>query len=391
MLSALHSPAGVVAQLLVLVAAVQALAMQPRTRRLFALLPPLLWIYLLPTLAAAAGLLPGKSPVYGALVEHLLPASLALLLVGVDLPAVLSLGPLALSTLGLSSAGILLGGPLVTLVMSPWLPADAWAGLGALGASWMGGSANMVAVKASLGTPEAVFAQVVIVDVVAAYSWMALLLFMARHQAPMDRWTRARGGALSRLVRAPAELAARATARLRADHTLLLLGFGAACSALCNSAARVLPAVPGVISTTTWAILMVTALALGLSFTPARRLDQVGASRLGNLCLYLVLASIGARADLGALGRAPAMVGAGALWLGFHGLLLLVAGRLLRVPVALLATASQANIGGPVSAPLVASAYNPGLAGVGLLMAILGGVAGTYLGLVCGWLCKLAA
>ena len=141
----------------------------------------------------------------------------------------------------------------------------------------------------------------------------------------------------------------------------------------------------------TWAILLATALGVGLSFTPVRRLERFGASTVGYGVLYFVLASIGAKTGLGQLGSAPMMIVAGFLWVGIHGAFLLAAGRLLRAPMALAAAASQANIGGTASAPVVAEVYQPGLAPVGLLLAVLGNILGTYLGLVCAALCRWAA
>jgi uncharacterized membrane protein len=87
---------------------------------------------------------------------------------------------------------------------------------------------------------------------------------------------------------------------------------------------------------------------------------------------------------------APILIVAGFVWIAIHGAVLVGAGRLLRAPMSLIATASQANIGGPASAPVVAEAYHRGLAAVGLLMAVLGNIVGTYAGLVCSQIYRLA-
>jgi uncharacterized membrane protein len=371
------APVGVVAVLLAIEAAVLRLAEGSALRRLFAVTPPLFWIYFLPTVASGTGLIPRESPVYGAITSACLPACLVLLFLAVDLRAVARVGGKALAMMGISSASIVLGGPLVLLLLGRWLPEGAWSGLGALSASWLGGSANMVAVKASIDTPEPIFALVVIVDVVVAYTWMGLVLALAGQQRRLDRWLRADTSVVealsARLSAASGEQRALAAAPLAGMLALAAVGAAAA-----MAAAALLPEVPGLVTRYTWA----------LSFTPARRLEAHGTSRLGYALLYLVLTSIGARADLSAIGGAPWFVLAGAIWIAFHGLCLLGAARLLRAPVFLAATASQANVGGPVSAPIVAAAYQPGLAQVGLLLAVLGNVAGTYLGLVCAALCR---
>jgi uncharacterized membrane protein len=142
-----------------------------------------------------------------------------------------------------------------------------------------------------------------------------------------------------------------------------------------------------------WAILLATTVGVALSFTPARRLEAHGASKLGYFMLYFVLTSIGARTSLAHIAAAPLLIVAGVMWIVIHGLFLVGAGRLMRAPMSLLAAASQANIGGPASAPVVAGVYQPGLESVGLLLAILGNILGTYAGLlcsaVCGWVSRL--
>ena len=152
-----------------------------------------------------------------------------------------------------------------------------------------------------------------------------------------------------------------------------------------------LPGIEYVLSPGTLAIILATTLGLVLSFTPVRRLERFGASTVGYGLLYLVLAAIGAKTSLARLGAAPVMVLAGVVWVLIHAAFTLAAGRLLRAPMALLATASQANIGGTASAPVVAGVYQPGLAPVGLLLAVLGNIIGTYTGIACAELCRIVA
>jgi len=128
-------------------------------------------------------------------------------------------------------------------------------------------------------------------------------------------------------------------------------------------------------------IILVTVIGIGLSFTKVRRLEDYGASRVGYALLYLVLARIGAKANLNAIGEFPYYIVMGVVWIGVHALFLILGSRLLKAPMFFAATASQANIGGTVSAPVVAAAYQPNLAVVGLLMAVLGGILGTFLAL----------
>jgi len=147
--------------------------------------------------------------------------------------------------------------------------------------------------------------------------------------------------------------------------------------------------VGSILSGSTWTILIVTTAALLLSLTPLARLEQAGLSKVGTVALYLLLVSIGARANLKGILETPVFLGLGLTWITIHGLILLLAGFLLKAPLGLIATASQANIGGPISAPIVGATFSPQLASVGLLMAILGNILGTYLGLLTGGLAQM--
>jgi uncharacterized membrane protein len=383
-------PLGILTVLLLIEGSVLLLAEHPRTARLFKALPAMFWIYLLPTVASSLGLIPQDSPLYRAIIQVCLPACLILLFLPVDLRAILRLGPSALLMMLASSLGIVLGGPLVLLALGSWLPADAWSGFGALSGSWLGGSANMVAVKESIGTPDSIFPLMVVVDVVVAYSWMGLVMALAALQPRFDRWNRSRTGVMERLAQKLAGAGEQDRLPLTLPHLLAMLALAAGGAFISTRVASMLPVVRGVITGYTWTILLVTALGILLSWTPARRLERFGASRVGYGLLYLVLTSIGAKADLSGIAQAPLLILAGGLWVGFHGLLLLAASRLVRAPMFLWATASQANIGGPVSAPIVAATYQPSLAQVGLLLAVLGNVCGTYLGILCSMLCRLA-
>jgi uncharacterized membrane protein len=77
----------------------------------------------------------------------------------------------------------------------------------------------------------------------------------------------------------------------------------------------------------------------------------------------------------------PGLFGVGVTWILIHGGLIFIVARLLRAPVFYMAVGSQANIGAAASAPVVASAFHPSLAPVGVLLAVLGYALGTY----CAW------
>lgn len=359
-------------------------------KRLFTVTPAVLYVYFLPTVGTALGVTPASSPAYDWMVRYLLPCSLMLLMVTVDLRAILRLGGKALVMMLAGSAGIIIGGPLALSIFGRWLPPDAWKGMAALSGSWIGGSANMVAIKESIGTPDALLGPVIVVDTLVAYGWMGLLLVLSGYQKKFDALVRADTTALDAVKeRLGAVEEKRRPITVRDLAFILALGFAGA--AVCVWVGDRLPRIgdPTILSHTTWTVILVTALGLALSFTPLARLEHAGASKVGYLALYLMLTAIGAQADLAAVLEMPILLVAGILWIVVHIVVLLTVAWLIRAPLFFVATGSMANIGGTVSAPIVASVFNRALAPVGVLMGVSGYVLGIYGSLLCAWLLSL--
>lgn len=360
------------------------------TEKFFKYLPSMFWIYFLPMLAGTFGIIPNQSIVYDLITKWCLPASLVLLLLSVDIKAILHLGTTALAMMAVGAVGIMGGAPIVVLLYKQWLPPDAWMGIGTLSASWIGGSANMVAVKAATNTPDSVFLPAVIVDTIVPYLWMGLLIMLSAYQAVFDRWNKSN-------VKLLDELHTRTVKSGLGVHIVwpchpiiiifVLAVVGSVISVLC---AYQLPTADGFVNAKAWIIILATFIGIGMSFTPLRRLESHGSSKIGFAMLYFVLASIGATANLANLAAAPAILLAGITWIIIHGIFLIIGARLLRSPMALAAAASQACVGGTASAPVVAGIYQPQLASVGLLLAVLGNILGTFLGLCTSRLCYLA-
>ncbi len=392
----INDPLGIIMVLLVIEGAILYTAGLSGAKKMFKYVPAMFWIYFLPMLANTIGLIPPKenlageviTPVYGAITTYCLPACLVLLLISVDLRAIYKLGVVALAVMLAGSLGTLVGGPVVMLIFGNWMPPDIWSGLGALSASWMGGSSNMVAVKEAVDTPQKIYGTMIVVDTIVPYAWMGLLIFLSAHQARFDRWNRARSDILDDLKRRAADAAEARSEPITLRHFVVMLAVAAVGTYAAIQLAGVLPVVPQIISRSAWAIILATGLGLLLSFTPVRRLERFGASTIGYGLLYFVLASIGARTSLASLVDAPLMIVVGFVWVLIHGLFILAAGRLFRAPMALMATASQANMGGTASAPVVAEIYHVGFAPVGLLLAVLGSIVGTFLGIVCANICR---
>ncbi len=374
--------------LLAIEAAILSAAAHPRAKRYFRFLPAVFWIYFLPMCVSSIGLIDAKSPLYGLVTTYGLPASLFLLLLGVDLTAIARLGRTAVLMFFIGSAGIMLGTTLSFLIFRPFVGDVFWSGFAALSASWTGGSANMIAVKEALGTPDDVFLPMVVVDTIVPYVWMGLLVTASTRQAAFDHWLRADRGVIEDIRKRMAGVGAAQKVTLSAENIFLITAFAFAVSAGVRQAARVFPTAAGIMSFSAWTIILASMLGLAGSLTPLRRCEARGSTKIGYYLLYFALTTIGAKASIAHLGASAVLIAAGVVIILVHAAVLLIAARLLKAPAMLVAAASQANVGGVASAPVVAEIYKPGLASIGLLMAILGNIVGTYLGIIVGQICR---
>ncbi len=397
MTAAVTAPLPVLAILLVVLAALFGAGATTLGEKFFSKVPLLVFAYFVPTLLSNIGILPTASPVYDFIKAVLLPASLVLLTLSVDLPAVVRLGRPALVLFLVGTVSIVVGGPLAYLslkwMIPPELADQAWRGLAALSGSWIGGGANFVAIAESVKLEEGggLYAAMIVVDVAVSSAWLAILLYFAGNEKRLD----AKVGADRSTLDAVRERIASYKGEVERPTTLaallLIVAIGLGATALSTAIADRLPELGSIIGRFTWIVIFATAFGVALSFTPARKLEGQGASDIGSLFLYLLIATIGAKADFSLAFQAPELVAVGALWMGFHAVSILLAWRFLRLPIFFAAVGSQANVGGAASAPVVASAFHPALASVGVLLAVAGYVLGTYAALLCAFLLQLVA
>lgn len=387
-----QEPFAVLAVLLAVLAALFSLANRPLGRKFFRYVPLLVFAYFIPTTLSNLRVIPLESELYVAIKDWLLPASLILLTMSIDIPAIIKLGPNVLILFLAGTASIVIGGPLAYWALGWLVPTElgdqAWKGLAALSGSWIGGGANFVAIKESVGAHDSIIAMMVVIDVALANIWMAVLLFFATHQERLDRSVGADRRSLDEL-RAKVEAFQKRVARMPSLADLMqICCIAFAGTAVASAAAPFFPDVGGVLGEFAWKVILVTAMGVGISFTRLRDLEGAGASRIGSLFLYLLVASIGAKAEFAKVFDAPELLYVGALWIAFHAIILLALRYFLKTPMFYMAVGSQANIGGAASAPIVAGAFHPALAPVGALMGIAGYVLGTYAGLCCAFLLK---
>lgn len=375
----------------------------PFWKRFYRFLPALVLCYFLPALYNTFGVIDGeKSNLYFIASRYLLPATLVLLTLAIDLPATLRLGPKALAMFLVGTVSVVIGGPVALLIWKTLAPAsvdaELWRGLTAIAGSWIGGAANQAAMKEVFEIEPNVFGTMVAVDVLFAYVWMAVLLWMAANHSSLDRRLKADTAAIAAL--------GERMERIRLAHEripslpdlmiMLALAFGA--TGLSHAlAAPLAGAFAGLqwaerlslASEFFWVVVLATTFGLLLSFTRARQLEGAGASRVGSAMLYVLIATVGMQMNMRAVFANPVLVGIGFTWMAFHAIAMLVCARLIHAPAFFLAVGSQANIGGAASAPVVAAAFHPSLAPVGVLLAVLGYALGTYGGWLCGQLMRV--
>lgn len=378
--------------------------------RFYRFVPSLLLCYFLPSLLGTAGIVAGdQSQLYFVASRYLLPTSLVLLTLSIDFKAILRLGPKALIMFLTGTVGILIGGPLALIIVSWFSPetvggvgVDAvWRGLTTVAGSWIGGGANQTAMKEVFEVGDDMFSALITVDVIVANVWMAFLLFAAGRAPEIDRWNRADSSAIDKLREKVSAQAARDARIPRLADLMLVLAAGFVVTGVSHAAADVIAPwigehAPGLAAYSLtskffWIVVFATTGGLLLSFTRARRLESVGASRVGSACLYVLVATIGMKMNLMAIFESPGLFVVGLIWIGIHALLLIAVARLIRAPVFFLAVGSQANVGGAASAPIVAAAFHPALAPVGVLLAVLGYALGTYAAYGCGLLMQAVA
>lgn len=375
-------------------------------RKLFAYVPLLVFAYFLPTALSNSGVIPseGSFPLYGFVSDWLLPASLVLMILAVDIPAIRKLGRNAGLLFLIGTATVVVGGPLAVLVFGWALPEslgeEAWKGLAALSGSWIGGGANFVAVGRYVEAQDSTLSLMVVADVAVANVWMAFLLNFANREKAMDEGIGADRQSLEECrERAEAYQSDSARPTTLADLLLILfLGLGATAVArgvapfLVLLAESVFGKTYNILNEFTWVIVLVSLFGFALSYTPLRRLDGAGASAVGSTFLYILVTTIGAKAEFSQIldPKNLGIVLVAAAWMTFHAILMLLARRFLKAPIFFLAVGSQANIGGAASAPIVAAAFHPSLAPVGVLLAILGYLLGVFGGIIAAALLKLA-
>lgn len=389
---------------------VTASSKNPFWQKFYKYVPSLLLCYFVPSIFNSLGLISGEeSSLYFVASRFLLPTSLVLLTLSIDFKGILRLGPKAIIMFLAGTVGIVIGGPIAIMVVNVFDPDivagdgpnAVWRGLSTVAGSWIGGGANQTAMKEVFEVGDELFSAMITVDVIVANIWMAFLLYGAGIAARLDKKLKADSSAIHE-VRENIENYQFSIAKIPTLTDMMVIvaiGFGA--TALAHFGAdTIAPAIQkhapeldrfSLTSGFFWIIVIATTVGLILSFTRARDLEGAGASKMGSLFLYVLVATIGMKMDVLAIFDNPGLFIVGLVWMLVHVIVLLTVAFIIRAPFFFVAVGSQANVGGAASAPIVASAFHPSLAPVGVLLAVLGYALGTYAAYGCALLMQAVA
>ncbi|AKC87450.1 DUF819 domain-containing protein [Pseudoxanthomonas suwonensis] len=378
----------------------------PFWRKFFAWVPALLLCYFVPALYNTTRLIDGEgSQLYYLASRVLLPAALVLLTLSIDLKGILKLGPKLLFVFCMGTLGVVLGAIIAFQLMEWFWPAavagDTWKGMAALSGSWIGGGANMVAIREIYGVDATLFGQFAVVDVALASLLMASLLFLANRQQQIDLRSGADTRALDEMKERVAAYEA-ANARIPTLSDLMMIvgwafGIVAVAHAIANPASgwfKANVAWAGQFSLDApfvWIVVLSTLGGLVLSFTRVRSLENAGASKVGTVFLYFLIACIGMQMDFLKLANRPELLVIGTIWMSVHVVTIWYAAKLVKAPLFYFGVGSMGNIGAAASAPVIAAAFHPTLAPVGVLLGTVGYATGTVIAYFLGQVLRLMA
>ncbi len=383
---------------------------KPLWVKFYKYVPALLLCYFIPSIFNSLGIISGdRSNLYYVASRYLLPTSLALLTISIDLKEIRKLGSKALILFFTGTLGIIIGGPIAILIVLSINPAliagsdidSVWRGLSTVAGSWIGGGANQAAMKEVFQVNNEIFSAMVAVDVIVANIWMAFLLYGSGINDKIDNWLQADSSSIDVLKNKIEAYQAQILKIPNNADTIRVLSIGFGITAIAHFGADLIApwifqnapllAKFSLTSKFFWLIVISTTLAVFLSFTKARELEGVGASRIGSVFIYILVATIGMKMNILAIFDNPGLFIVGLIWMIIHAGMLISVAKFIKAPFFFMAVGSQANVGGAASAPIVASAFHPSLAPVGVLLAVLGYAMGTYGAWLCGVLMQLSS
>ena len=383
--------------------------------KFYSIVPAVLMCYLLPAILTSTGIISDEiSNLYFMASRYLLPAALVLMTLSINIKAISNLGSKAIIMFLTGSAGIIIGGPIAILIVSIFSPDtvggndfDAiWRGLSTIAGSWIGGGANQAAMLEIFQYNPEKYGGMVLIDIVVANVWMAIILLGVGKTKQIDKWLKADTSAIETLRIKVTEFTEKITRVPTLNDYMIMISlafsavgishfFGDEISTFLTSNFDAVSNQKSFLSfigsSFFWMVVIATGLGIALSFTKAKNYEGAGASKIGGMFIYILVATIGMKMDLGKVLENPGLIAVGFIWITIHAALMILVAKLIKAPYFFLAVGSQANVGGAASAPVVAAEFHPSLTSVGVLLAVLGYVVGTGGALLCAYLMEIAS
>lgn len=360
-------------------------------KKFYIIVPALLLCYVIPAILDMLGLISKEyTDFYPMARDYMLPAALILMTLGIDFKGILNLGPKALIMFGTATVGIIIGGPIAIMIYSNIDPtvvggedsAAAWRGFATLAGSWIGGGANQAAMLETYGYQQDLYGKMVTVDIVVANLWMAFLLWGAARAEKFDKWLKADSSSIEKLKTTMTNYETSIAKKPTLTDYLVILGLAFGVVGVAHLAggflAEQFPSESPFGKSFFWIVVIATTGGLILSATKLRKYEGAGASRIGSIFIYFLVATIGMKMELAEAVKEPQLILVGIIWMLVHVGLLFIVGKLIKAPFFFIAVGSKANVGGAASAPIVAAAFHPSLASVGAILAVVGYALGTY-------------
>jgi len=386
----------------------------PFWKKFYGVVPTLLLCYLLPALLVNLKIIAiDESKLYFVSSRYLLPAALILMTLSIDLNKIARLGPKALLMFFTGTFGIIIGGPIALMIVSVILPSavdgvgfDAiWRGLATIAGSWIGGGANQATMLEVFQYTPSKYGSMVLVDILMANIWLAILLFGVGKAERVDRWLKADTSQIQALIEKVSQFSEKVNRTPQTSDWVILtgiafLGVGTAhffaplivdLMALMINEDSSLGIFESLKSNFLWMVVIATVFGIALSFSRFKSYEGVGASKIGGVFIYILVATIGMQMDLSKILENPGLLLIGFVWICIHAALLILVAKLTKSPFFFLAVGSQANVGGAASAPVIAAEFHPSLSSVGILLAVFGYVVGTAGAYFCAILMEIAS
>lgn len=377
-------------------------------KKFYAIVPALLLCYFIPGLLNTFGVIDASnSKLYFVASRYLLPSTLVLLTLSVDLKEIFKLGPKMLIMFFAATISIMLGGPIALLILKATSPdfinqigADQlWRGMSTIAGSWIGGGANQTSMKEVFNVADQTFSMMVIVDILLGNFWLACLLVMAGKREKIDKFFGADSSLIEELKNKMDNLTKKNEKVPATRDYMFIMAISFGICSFSHFFAGLFSdffksnypwmAKFSLTSSFFWLVLIATTAGLMLSFTKLRKIEFVGAAKIGSVMLYVLVATIGMKMNFIEIFKYPKLFYLGFVWIMFHGIVMIIVAKLIKAPLFFLAVGSQANVGGAASAPVVASFFHPSLAPIGVLLAVFGYVVGTYGAWICAQLMRL--